>query len=83
MYINEAITIGRTDDGSYVVGYQKKVKKEKDSKSDICCPSSEQKTLICKDEKEVVKAITAILPKIKGSYVEEDEFGKEFDKATK
>jgi hypothetical protein len=30
-----------------------------------------------------VKAITAILPKIKGSYVEEDEFGKEFDKATK
>lgn len=84
MYNEEAIEISKADDGGYIIKVRVKIKKDKDSKSEIaCCSSSDHKTLIAKDIKEVKEILDKVLPDMTPGGMTEDEFGEAFNEAVK
>ncbi len=80
----EYVEISKADDGGYIIKVRVKVKKDKDSKSEVMCDSrSEHKTLVAQDIKEVKEIMDKVLPDMTPGGMLEDEFKEAFKEAIK
>lgn len=84
MYTEDNVVITKTDDGGYILAIRVKRKKDKESKSDLCCGDygRSEKLLVAKDIKEVKTILDKALPEMKAGGMEEDEFNEAFKEAT-
>lgn len=74
MYMEEAVSIIKTDDGGYVVKVRVVRKKDREDKDEVHCGRTREKSLIAKDINEVKALLDKALPDMKPGGMEEDEF---------
>lgn len=91
MYMSDGVSIGKADDGTFLINFRIKKKADKKSKgsnSDKGMPMmadsmsmSEEKTLTAKNEQEVIEKLKPILTTLEKGCMPEEEFGKAFSEA--
>ena len=78
MYSQDALSVSLSDDGKYLLSFQVRKKKSKESKGVVMGMDSESKTHIAASPDDLLAEIKELLPLLKKGYMEEDEYLKAF-----
>ena len=81
MYINEQVSIGKTEDGNYILSFRVQKKRDMTSKGEIMA-GSEEKTHVATSMQDLFSQLKKVLPKLQEGRLEQQDYDEAFEEAS-